>query len=240
MRLRFPIALALLLAAALPAACTTTGPIVPYPDVVHVPNPLRLPEGPAREDLLERYSASPNRNPDGLGVLGTIWLNSRMTLVTWPQAQAREARNRIAYARTPAEQQRVLTQAHALYAEHWVFEGVLLGDVDSAVSVDFYQPDGIYIVDDRGRKFLPVAARDADPLTRAQVHSRYGDAHYAYPRLIFPEAAITPRTRAISLYFAALNKRLRFTWAFDPDAPLPDGGSLLDSGRETNRLFPAQ
>ena len=88
--------------------CAVQTPIVPYPTVVYAPHPLRLPaeppatEGAAQaraETLLETYSASPNRDPDGLGVLDSIWLNSRMTLVTWPVAQAREAQNRIAFAR---------------------------------------------------------------------------------------------------------------------------------------------
>jgi hypothetical protein len=221
------------------AACTTAGPIVPYPDVATVPHPLRLPQGGDPDELLELYSVSPNRNPDGLGVLDTIWLNSRVTLVTWQTAQAREALNRVAYARSEAEQAQVLADARELYGEHWVFEGVLLGDVQAAVSVDFYRPEGIYIVDDRGRKYLPIAARDADPLTTARAVSRFGEAHYAYPRLVFPKETLTAGTRAVSLYFAALNKRLRFTWVLDPDYELPTSAPGLGTGRERNRLFPA-
>jgi hypothetical protein len=222
------------------AACSTVAPIVPYPDVVYVPHPLSLPAEGDADALLEAYSASPDRNPDGLGVLDTIWLNSRMTLVTWPAAQAREALNRVAYARSEAEQAHVLADARELYAEHWVFEGVLLGDVPSAVSVQFYLPEGIYVVDDRGRKFLPETTRDADPLTNARAKSRFGEAHYAYPRLVFPKETIGAGTRSISLYFAALGKRLRFTWVFDPDYEPPAAGPGLRSGRERNRLFPPQ
>jgi len=225
---------------ALLLGCVTTGPIVPYPEVVQAPNPLRLPPAAAQEDLLERYSASPNRNPDGLGVLESIWLNSRMTLISWPLAEGREEVNRLAYARSAAEQAQVLAEARQLYGEHWVFEGVLLGDVDAAVSVDFYLPEGIYLVDDRGRKYLPEVARDADPLAKPRVVSRFGEARTGFPRLIFPKAAITEQTRAVSLYFAAFNKRLRFTWVFDADYDLPAAGPGLHSGREANRLFPSR
>ena len=234
--------------------CAVQTPIVPYPTVVYAPHPLRLPaeppatEGAAQaraETLLETYSASPNRDPDGLGVLDSIWLNSRMTLVTWPVAQAREAQNRIAFARGDAEQAKHLREAEALYGGHWVFEGLLLGDLGVTVRLEWYLPEGIYLVDDRGRKFLPQAAQDAHPLTTSRdphpltatvERSRFGEARYTYPRLIFPAEAITAETRAVSLYFAALSKRLRFTWVFDPDYELP--AAAPDAGREQNRLFP--
>jgi hypothetical protein len=228
-----------LAAALLLAACATAVPVVPYPDVVQAPHPLGLAEAADAEAVLETYSASPNRNPDGLGTLDALWLNSRMTLVPWPVARAREAANRLAYARTAEEHERVLAEARALYAQHWVFEGLLLSDVPAAAQVDFYLPDGVYLVDDRGRRFRPQVARNADPLTTARAISRFGEAHYGYPRLVFPAEAITAETRAVSLYFAALNRRLRFTWVFDPTYELPPGPGL-GSGRETNRLFPAR
>jgi len=167
-----------LAAALLLAACATAVPVVPYPDVVQAPHPLGLAEAADAEAVLETYSASPNRNPDGLGTLDALWLNSRMTLVPWPVARAREAANRLAYARTAEEHERVLAEARALYAQHWVFEGLLLSDVPAAAQVDFYLPDGVYLVDDRGRRFRPQVARNADPLTTARAVSRFGEAHY--------------------------------------------------------------
>ncbi len=216
--------------------CTAPVPAAPYPSTVRVEHPLRAPEGMDYEGLLERYSVSPERNPDGLGVLGTVWLNSYMTLLTRPALEKREERNRIAFARNPAEQRAVLGRLRALLRERWIFEGVLVGDLRRALRMEFYRPEGIYLVDDAGRKFLPLSVSEAEPVTAPSVGSEFGIGHYSLPRLEFPAAAITPSTRAVSLYFAALQKRVRFTWIFDPDYEWPRGRNALEGARG-NRLF---
>jgi hypothetical protein len=213
-------------------------PLTPYPEPAYVPHPLQVPPGTSYEELMELYSTSPNRNPDGLGVLDTVWLNARLTLLTFETARAREERNRIAYARGEVEQRRVLAEQQALFDRYWIFEGVLLGDLPKVLEVAFYQPEGIYLVDDRGRKFLPVSASNLESAAPLVAASRFGQGHVSYPSLLFEKQAIEGSTRAVSVYFAALQKRLRFTWIFDPDYSMPAGGADLEGGQGRNQLFP--
>jgi hypothetical protein len=230
--------LAVLMMMVVLAGCTSAVPVTPYPEPAYVPHPLHVPPGSSYEALMELYSTSPNRNPDGLGVLDTVWLNSRLTLLTWETARAREASDRIAYARDDAEQRRVLAEQQALFDRSWIFEGILLGDLPKALQVAFYLPEGIYLMDDRGRKFLPLSAKDLESAAPLVAASRFGQGHFSYPSLVFQKEAIDEATRAVSVYFAALQKRLRFTWIFDPDYSLPAGGADLEGGQGRNRLFP--
>lgn len=219
------------------SACTGPVPTTPYPTVVRVVHPEQAPVGKSYEDLEELYSASPERNPDGLGVLRSIWLNSRITLLTWPALKDQVEKNRIAFARDKSEHQLALRQARALFDKQWVFAGILLGDFDETLEVEFYEPHGIYLIDDKGRKFLPLSVEDRDPLIQSAVRSRIGVGRYTLPLLIFPKQAITSETRAISLYLAALHRRVRFSWIFDPNYDLPLTESERLGSGEANRLF---
>lgn len=217
--------------------CAGPIPVTPFPKVVWVAHPEKAPRDISHEDLMEMYSASPERNPDGLGAFRLVWLNSRMTLLTWPAMAIRLERNRIAYAMTKSEQGKRLAQAKALFEKHWIFEGLLLGDLSEGLKVEFFQPDGIYLIDDSGQKFLPLSVKNRDPLTRPVIRSRIGTAHYSLPLLVFPKRAITGRTRSVSLYLAALQKRARFTWIFDPDYELPLSEAERLGGGERKGLF---
>lgn len=233
-RWRGALRLALLapVAALLLGGCLTPFPVTPRPDTVHVPHPAEVPQDVPVAELRKRYAVSPDRNPDGLGVLDSVWLNSRLTLVLWEMERAREARNRIAYARSEAEQARVLAERRAFFADHVVFEGLLISRLPELVEPGWYMPEGVYLVDDRGRRFEPVAARQGDPLFRVETWIRRNAAgSYSlgqsavvagYPVLVFPGEAIGPDTRAVSLYLAAAERRMRFTWVFDPDYALPE------------------
>ncbi|MEE8434653.1 MAG: hypothetical protein V3S64_07690, partial [bacterium] len=170
-------------------------------------------------------------------VLRLVWLNSRMTLLTWPAMAIRLERNRIAYAINKSEQGKRLGQAKALFEKHWIFEGLLLGDFPESLKVEFFQPDGIYLIDDSGQKFRPLSMKNRDTVTRPTIRSRIGTAHYSLPLLVFPKRAITRRTRAISLFLAALQKRVRFTWIFDPDYELPLSDLERLGGGERKGLF---
>lgn len=214
-------------AAALPAlllaGCLAGPPVAPRPDTVYVPPPDRAPADEPAEALLERYAASPNRDPDGLGVLPTVWLQSRMILVPRQARLELERRNRLAYARDEAQQAAALAVVDDFFDRHVLFEGWLIGDLVEGVQPQWYLPEGVYLVDDRGRKFLPLSVEN-------QVQPAYYQLVLAlsvvgtgpvnpqgYPRIVFPREAIGPETRAVTLYLAALFRRMSFTWVFDPD-----------------------
>ena len=117
------------------------------------------------------------------------------------------------------------------------FATILLGDIPKGLEVEFFQPDGIYLIDDSGRKFLPLSMKNRDPLTLPTIRSRFHTSNYSLPLLVFPKRAITHETRAISLFLAALHKRVRFTWIFDPDFELPLSDSERLGGGERKGLF---
>ncbi|MCH8888636.1 MAG: hypothetical protein IIC13_18815 [SAR324 cluster bacterium] len=96
--------------------CAGPVPVTPFPKVVRVAHPAKAPQGKSHEALMEMYSASPERNPDGLGAFRLVWLNSRMTLLTWPAMAIRLERNRIAYAMTKSEQEDYIDHLHMAIA----------------------------------------------------------------------------------------------------------------------------
>lgn len=199
------------------AACTGGRPVAPRPTQVYVPRPGEADASRGRRGLLEDYAVSPHLNPDGLGVVRTLWEQSYLTLVPWAAARRLAEANRIAYARTEAEQEAALKRQRTLYGEHVVFEGVLVGDFAGMVEVETYLPEGVYLVDDRGRKFAPLRAESLDPVLGRLAYrvSEFGQAHYGYPRLVFPGGAIGPETRAVTVYLALRGRRVAFTWIFD-------------------------
>ncbi len=230
---------ALLWAGPVLSACSAGQPVTPRPDTVYVPHPDRVPADMSAEDLLELYAVSPDRDPDGLGVLPTLWLQSRMALVVPEAILDLERRNKLAYARTDEEQAAAVAARQAFFSEYVLFEGWLIGDIVDGVRPEWYLPEGIYLVDDRGRKFRPVnvddaqrplsywywlvrelfIARGADVASQSFPHTVYPRPEMipqSFPRIVFPRAAITPQTRAVTLYFAALFRRMSFTWVFDP------------------------
>lgn len=244
-----PALLALVLATL--GGCLYSQPIAPRPSVVYVPRPGQVPDSLSAEEVKTLYTASPNRNPDGLGVLDTIWLQSRMTLMVWPIEREREALNRIAYDRTEAEQRQIVAERKAFFSRYVVFKGLLVGDTKDATDPETYMPEGVYLVDDQGHRFRPVwvneGIRQYDRMIRverAMAHSFRVSAAgtvWGYPYVVFPAEAIGPKTRAVTLYFAAAQRRLSFTWVFDPDYTPPQRHVDIP-GREpgAHRLFPAR
>ncbi len=220
----------MILAGVVLGGCLSSAPLVPRPDTVYVPHPDHVPPGLSAEELLEQYAVSPNRDPDGLGVLPAVWLQSRMLLLVKEAALDLEARNRVAYARSEEEQAVAMAATRTFYQDHVVFEGWLAGDYDPGVDTDWYKPEGIYLIDDRGRKFHPI---DTGPAAGARYYGMVlgwalradlSPKPESYPRIIFPGEAIGPETRAVTLYFAALYRRMSFTWVFDPQyVPQPSG-----------------
>jgi hypothetical protein len=218
--------LALLPLLPLLAGCLTSDPVVPLPTVVYVPNPAAAEPaevaalGPAA--LKERYSASPNANPQGLGVYGYVWPQSRMALMTWPMQQQLEARNRIALRRSPERHAAVLQERRAFFEDNVVFWGMLYSYNPFPVDPDWYLPEGVYLEDDRGRIFRPTRVGHADvqfffeEYYRSIQHAPGEPAvQVAYPEFVFPKGAITPETRAVTLYLAAVQRQMGFTWVFD-------------------------
>ncbi len=206
------------------AGCAGLDEGIPRPDTVYVDPPGQVEPGLTEGELWERYTTSPNRNPDGLGVLPAMWLNSRMTLVVKELRLERERGNRIAYARSDAEQEAVLQRLEAHFDRYIVFEGTIISDIPKLADATWYTPEGIYLLDDRKRKFLPVSVKSHESVFTA--HQLFHVTRFSnvttsvphtilFPYLLFPAEAITPETRAITLYFAAFQRRLSFTWVFD-------------------------
>jgi hypothetical protein len=241
---------AVLCAAALLAGlggCLTAEPLTPYPNAVVVSHPDKVNPALGYEELREAYSTSPDRNPDGLGVFEPIEARSRMLLLPAALELLREERNRIAYARTPEEQAAVLRSVRDFMAGNVAFTGVLRSYRPQVVNARWYLPEGIYLIDDRGRKFTPTRIEEAP--TRYEFFLKYPDPgpysttadvpviSTGFPLIVFPRAAIAPETRAVTLYFAAVQRRYSFTWIFDP-AYVPKRDDLgPQHGGGMNRLF---
>ena len=238
--------LRLLLAAGLAAACAVSQPIAPFPDSVVVPPPARVDGALSYEELREAYTTSPNRNPDGLGVFFPVDARSYMTLWSWALERKREEVNRLAYARTDADHETVLRRAQTFHADQVVFQGLLLANGQEFVDARWYLPEGIYLVDDAGRKFMPTQV--AESLIRSELRivlrrSATGGAVDAraraegFPVIVFPAEAIGERTRAVTLFFAAAGRRFSFTWIFD-SAYVPQRQALRpEHGGGMDRLF---
>src|SRR5262249_53180365 len=141
----------------------------------------------------------------------------------------REDANRVAYARTPEEQAAVLARGRDFLTTHVVIQGVLLASTKEFADARWYQPEGIYLVDDQGRKFKPVAVDEGNLRSERLIYmppvSQYTTTAdtprwvTGSPRVVFPAEALTPATRALTLYFAAASRRFSFTWQFAPNAP---------------------
>lgn len=229
--LLLPVVMALL------SGCITHAPLAPHPTVVYAPHPHQADGSLDKETLREMYTASPDVDPDGLGPVDWIWDQSYMTLVVWPLEEQRQELARIAQARTEQQHREKLIAARFSYQDHLVFEGFLVGDFAPFLQVERYLPESIYLIDDRGEKSYPISARSGDPLIPqlAGAQSDFGAASYGYPFLVFPRWTVLPGTRSISLYFATTEKRIRFTWVFDPSYEPPGGG-----GPRQRRLWPAR
>jgi hypothetical protein len=207
------------------SACLTGRPVMPYPERVLVPRPGAQ-AGLTFEELREANTASPDRDPDGLGVFEAIEPRSVMTLWTGELEAKRQEANRVAYARSEAEQAAALAQAREFHTRHVVFHGRLLAAVPELARAGWYLPEGVYLVDDQGRKFKPELVDEGKLTSERLIYLPPVSAFSStaeiprwvtgYPMLVFPGQAITPETRAVTLYFAAAGQRFGFTWIFDP------------------------
>lgn len=215
----------LILVTLLLSGCLTGRPVMPYPERVVVPRPGAEREM-SFEELREAYTASPNRDPDGLGVFEAIEPRSLMTLWTGELEARRQEANRVAYARGAAEQAAALAQAREFHARHVVFHGMLLAAAPDLARAGWYLPEGLYLVDDRGRRFPPERVDEGTLTSERLIYLPPVSAFSStaeiprwvtgYPMLVFPGEAITPETKAVTLYFAAAGLRFGFTWVFDP------------------------
>lgn len=207
------------------SACVSAVPLAPHPTVVYAPHPDQADPSLDMETLRETYTASPDVDPDGLGPIEWIWDQSYLTLIVWPLVEKRQERERIAQAWTEQQGRDRRVAARALYEDGLVFEGFLVGDFAPFLEVERYLPESLYLINDRGEKFYPVDARSADPLIAplAGERSEFGAASYAYPIIVFSRSAVPPGTRSISLYLSTLQRRIRFTWVFDPSYEPPAG-----------------
>ena len=225
--------------------CSPLPESIPYPDTVYVPRPMAADPKLSGRELMEMYSTSPNLNPDGLGEFTIAWANSHMTLQVWEVARKRQLKNRVALARSDAEQEKAMREMEAFHRKFLVFSGNLKSYFHPGSKPESYQPNGIYLVDDRGRKFLPQVLGNGRGNTiptfrtvnQKSLRGPSGEnlsTTFRYPYLLFPAEAITEKTRAVTLYFAARQKRMSFTWVFDPQY-VPErrsGGAGLPEGFE--------
>ena len=228
-----------ILAAVLTGCVLTPSYVLPYPDTVYVPHPDNLDGDLPVDKLNEIYTTSPNRDPDGLRPLNTMERNSQMTLIVEPIVVDKERRNRIAYARTDSEQQVVMDAHKRYFQEHVLFQGTLLSVFAEGVTPDWYQPEGIYLLDDKGRKFLPLKVevepkQSYIPLFRG---GEFGSLHIGYPVLVFSKEAISAETRAITLYFAIFQSRAAFTWVFDENYDPRRQRETRDHGKGFDRMW---
>ena len=218
------------------SGCISSAPIIPHPTVVRVPYPEDVSPTWNREVIEELYSVSPLLNPDGRGNLNVIFEQSFLTLMPWEAVRQIEELNELAYARTEDEQNRVLEERERFYKNHVVFKGILVGDFPDVVKPELYIPDGIYLIDDKGNKFDPILSESLDPLVASELDTYMADGkderieflwfgtmiYYGFPRIVFPDEALTRETRALTLYLAIFQKRISFTWIFDPEYELPE------------------
>jgi hypothetical protein len=211
-------------------------PVAPHPSIKYVAHPMQADASLSLEELQERYSASPDQDPDDLGAIDYIWLQSYLTLVVPALALKLQERAQVAYSRTDEEQERALQNDEAYTGRSVVFSGMLIGDFAELLDLEDYKPEGIFLLDDKGRKFYPWLAHNMDPSLPPVGVSEFGAAHWSYPLLQFPGDAIGPDTRAVSVYLATPAKRIRFTWVFDPAYELPDVRDRPDAERK-RRLF---
>lgn len=216
------------------------------PSAVYVPHPTRIDAELTGPRLMELYSTSPNRNPDGLGPLTSIWLNSHITLMVWPIEKHLEEKNRIAYARTEKEQSKVLRKGREKYQSELIFEGVFVSYFRNPVSPYWYLPEGVYLVDDKGMKHMPLLVEEgpadfnleAGYIKTAQGGQFYSRAvYFGYPVVVFPAKVLGPQTKALHLYFAQYGKRMKFTWIFDPAYVPPESTLPPELQPVKNRLF---
>lgn len=228
--------------------CLSSKPMVALDSVVYVPHPFDDKGDLSREELVDLYSASPNRNPEGLGVLDSIWLQSRMTLIVWEISRAEEKLKRIAYARSPAEQRLKLQEAELYHQIFVLFRGVLVGWYEDLVDLTIYTPEGVYLIDDRGRKFLPKSVprtfidhwrdRSFEPTPSGGLRESVSEVFWGYPNVIFSSEVITRESKAITLFLASPKERMSFTWVFDPDYTPTIGIEWQGSPSSSNRLWP--
>ena len=202
--------------------CLYSDPIVPLPSVVYVPSPQTLDGTRSAKQLKAIYATSPNLNPQGLGVYEYVWSQSRMTLMSWPLQERLEELNRIAFRRTPERQAKVLAERRAFFEENVIFWGMLFSDNSFPVDPEWYTPEGVYLVDDKGQVFRPTAVRRANLLYffeeyyRSVQHAPEGQGmEVSYPEFVFPREAMTPQTRSVTLFLAAVQRQMSFTWVFD-------------------------
>ncbi|MCH8883590.1 MAG: hypothetical protein IIA41_08850 [SAR324 cluster bacterium] len=218
-------------------------PMIPHPQVVYVPYPWEVKSSLSAEEIKEMYSASPDPNPEGLGHLDTVWGQSFITLEVWEYRRQIEEKNKLAYARTVTEQTIVLEAGESHYSRNVVFSGIVVGDFAELLQLDRYGPEGVYLMNDRGEKFLPTLAENLEPLIGAYRHpeavefeiNEYGLTFWAFPHIEFP-LEITPDTKWIRLYLAIFQKRMSFTWVFDPDY-VPQGYRGRDIARRRQSWY---
>jgi len=221
--------LVLLLAAALltwvPAGCLFVEPTRFYPSTVRAPHPDRVPPGAEREELEEMYTAGPELARHPMERESALLPLSRVTLVVWELNLLEAEVHREVYARSGAEQRTVVARNRALFDAHLVFRVYLHGLTRDSVDIESYLPEGVFLLDDRGRKFRPSpvsspALKRLENLIPTRIN-REGEVEPGVPHwagtnvLFFPRAAIGPDTRAVTLYFARPFYRVGFTWAFD-------------------------
>ncbi|MDH5750782.1 MAG: hypothetical protein OEZ59_00005 [Deltaproteobacteria bacterium] len=227
------------------AGCLAARPLAPHPSVVYVPRPGQINSTLGEDELQTMFTTSPDRNPDGLGVYELIWPQSSMTLVPWELQRFREERRKTAYARSESEHEQALSDMEKTFGNHVIFQGYLISYFSRFTEPGFYEPEGIYLLDDRGRKFKPVKTGTGYRDYQQEIRLRETGAgykleesayHFGYPHLYFPGDALTPQTKALMLFFAASDKRIRFTWIFDPDYVVPGGSVDAHMGRDMDKL----
>ncbi len=212
-------------------------PMVPHPQVVYVPFPWEVDSELEMEEIEKMYSASPDSNPEGLGELETVWGQSFMTLEVWEYRRQLEEKNKLAYARTVTEQTIVLEEGESHYRNNVVFSGIVVGRHEEYLQMDLYGPEGIYLMNDQGEKFLPALVENVDPILASDKYDfgEFGETRWEFPHIVF-SFEVTPNTRWIRLYLAIFQKRMSFTWVFDPNY-VPDEYQGRDIARRRSSWY---
>ena len=228
------------------SGCLASWLSVPAPQVVRVVHPHQPQPNKSMKELFYAYTTSPNRDPDGQGVLPIFWPQSQATLVVESLARQWEAGNKTAFARNDEQQQTAEETIAKNHRESVVIHTVLFADHPPAADPEWYLPEGIYLLDDKGRKFVPkkITPQDAEFIFHYSLLSTFqtdykkvGNSVVRFSRLVFPGEAVTKETRALFLYFAAYQRRLRFAWVFDPTYQLPETSTGGDYGTGLKRAF---